>query len=151
MKKYLKVALIYCLITTAVTITFATLSVFLGTWIGVVGGYVSLSVILLALFHIGRIISNKTIRKRYFIYVSIFVGGNILFHLLPALLGIGARNTWFALIGANIMFLAFLIMVFDIARLLQQRYEKVALPLRVVFFFGVLSLIMVNIMFVVMG
>jgi len=151
MKKYIILLLIYGAIVTVFNIVTAILVELLGSWIDIIGGYIVLFIALIFLIHVGKTISNKKVKKKYYIYISMLVGGGLLFYLLSVFFDADIRNNWVALIGANIMFLIFLIMIFDIGKTIGKNHEKLSLISKIVFSLGILSLIITNIMFIATG
>jgi hypothetical protein len=104
----------------------------------VVGRYIAPIPLLAALFHIGMIIPNKNVKKRYFIYVGIIVGETLLFILLSLILNVSLTNTLLASISVIIIMLTIFIIILDIGRYIKDTKPNIAMVLYVIFFVGII-------------
>jgi len=138
MMKYIKIALMYYSIVVMVGILSTIIS---RDWFGIVGMCIAILAALAAFFHIGIIIPNKTVKKKYFIYIVIIISETLLTLLLSVILGVGLRDTWLASISMGIIFLTILIILLDIGRFLKDTHPNVTMTLYIFFFIGLVMLL----------
>ena len=139
MKKILKKLFIY-----SCGLTIATIFVESRRF-GITGNILGLLVICAILFDIGRIIKNKTVQRKYFIYLSIIVCQILLLQLISVVLDVGTVNTWLGLVGANVILGTMFTMFFDIARILKNNKKFLGGLLLVIALLGTAIMILLTV------
>jgi hypothetical protein len=131
MKKYLKIVIPYFVIT---AIAIAILSEILkSTRIFTYVEYLSPLAMCAMLCHIGAVMQNKFVKKKYFFYLSIIIGEGILFNVFFITLNANG-DSWIFVIGFAIIFLTLLIMLFDMAKTVKDTNKKVSWILSIIAF-----------------
>ena len=100
------------------------------------------------LFDIGKSTGNKYVRKKYIMYVSIFISEIIIINVLSLVLGVGTYNTWLGLVGANVIFLTIVIMLFDIVKSIKHSRTFVVHVVYFILFLTITLLVINNIIFI---
>jgi hypothetical protein len=113
-------------------------AVFPSEFIRMVGRYIAPIPLLAALFHIGIIIPNKDVKKRYFTYIGIIIGETLLFILLSLILNVSLTNTLLAKISVIIIMLTIFIIILDIGRYIKNTRPNIAMVLYLIFFVGII-------------
>jgi hypothetical protein len=113
-------------------------AVFPSEFIRMVGRYIAPINLLAALFHIGIIIPNKNVKKRYFTYVGIIIGETLMFILLSLILNVSLTNTLLAKISVIIIMLTISIIILDIGRYIKDTKPNIAMILYFIFFVGII-------------
>ena len=147
--KYLKIFSIYCI--GVMTVIMLLAEIFRYTLLGTIAGYLILLTMLAMLFHIGKVMQNILVKKKYFVYISVIAFQVIILQTISAILNVSLTNTWFAFIGVNVVFLTIFIMLIDIARTITSESEKVALALYVIVFIGAPIFLIVNAIALITG
>ena len=130
MMKYVKVFVIYIL---AITLVLEVLTRLLtNAWFNYVSNVVVVVALCGMLFHIGKLIVNMEIKRKYFIYMGIIVGVAILLSVLSAIMGIAVQDTWLGLIGGGVMLIASYVMFFDISRVVAKTNDKLGAKLQLI-------------------
>ena len=84
---------------------------------GLIVRYIPIVIIpCLILVGIWKSTKDKVVRKKYFIYFGVVAGEITIFILLSKILGISVENTWFGLIGADIIYVTVGVIMFDIMK-----------------------------------
>jgi len=145
MKKWLKRILVY----SAIALTVRLLSeAFVTTWFHAVHEYILLALLLVMLFHFGKVIQNKLVRKKYFIYISIVIGQGIIYQLLSTIYFEHISNlSWPETVAFNVALITLIIMLFDIAGTLNKTNEKASTTLYIIAILATIVLLPVNVMF----
>jgi hypothetical protein len=78
--------------------------------------------LLFFIFEIGNLIKNKKVRKRYFIYVSVFLGQFSISLLIRNIFDVDLENTWISTVGISVLFFTVAVAMFDAARLIKNVY-----------------------------
>jgi len=114
------------------------------------GGFAGIGILLwlcVLLVDIGWLIKNKQRRKKYIVYIGIFVGQIAIMSFISAITGVGTGNTWLGAIGASIMALTAVVMMFKTAKSIKRTRPLVAKLLYFFIFLTVTAVIVTNIAF----
>ena len=112
MKKYLKIVLFY-LVGLIIIIQILTVAL-KDTWFCAVEGYVSYFILFAMLYHIGLVMQDRLIRKKYLVYISIIASEVVINLLLMTMLNVSSEGIWIGLIALNVIFATVFIMLLDI-------------------------------------
>jgi len=117
--------------------------------IGTLFGGLGISVILLAicviLFDVSRLIKDRGIRKKYLIYLSVFIGQVIVITLIWEIFDLDSYNNWLELIPPNLIVLTMVTIILDVARSIKNAPAFVPRLIRCAAIFLVVILIVANI------
>jgi hypothetical protein len=144
MKRHIKIIFIYSFIViTAIKILAETLR---DTFFYSVKDYLILLTMFIVLLHIGMTISKRQVKKKYFIFISIIFGENLISNLLSVTLKKNSSYTLLDFISANVISITVAIMLFSIARTIKTTNEKAS---RILNLIGVLFAVLVSVVNVV--
>ncbi|MDR2598998.1 MAG: hypothetical protein LBC73_01830 [Oscillospiraceae bacterium] len=146
--KYFKIIVIYSVGVATIIGLFSEL--FKDTWFYAISEYLMIVVMFAMLFHIGKVMENELIKKKYYIYISIIASEIVFFQILSAILYDNSTNTWLSLIALNVVFVTAVIMLFDIARIINKTKENVGCILYAIALVGIVVMVINSIMTLVM-
>jgi len=139
--RYVKIIIAYIVI---VPITMQLLArLFTDTWFEPFAGFIGIAIFCGMLCHIGILIYNKELRRKYFAYMGVIVGIFALFAALSAITGIALQDTWLGAIGGGLLFVTIFAMFFDISKVIAKTNDKLGAKLQLIGVMGCIITVIV--------